>query len=1132
MKRVGRWTWMLLTLLLLLCASVLAADEKTYIELDETVEAVLTNNDRMDFYLDIPVDGMRMLVDWQSEETCNIYISGKTRAYTTNADGNTVLGVQKAGEYTVTVYDNSLKQGETRTVRFMLREYKNDAQEPNDVTPTELHDGDAISFTLDGGDRDKFAITTTQPGQDIALTIGGFSYASRGRFDIQWQNNDSLIVGENGVYYLHTGQPGRYIFTLNGWKNNDSLSIRRTMSVQLLDGDSHELNDTVQTATSLPLGTDETFSLGGLGDEDWFCFEAAPEDGQTKLYTLRLLDFDLENPENVCYEIYAPDGTVVISETAVSSRHARVFSCSQQGQYAVRLYPNCRHEYNYVYDVSIQRAALRIRVEEGGDDPYESNDTWLNAAYIEPGQLISHVLSSGDTDWFCFTASEDYMTVHIVSNSGGSAGIYTGQELAEYGDDASCIWGGNSNYKSFSNLYWKLGEKGLYYIKLIGGSSEAIRSTTISLIPPEAIENNDAWNRATPLYEDVTQAFDISAYNDTDWFCFTVPEGAPQTLLLNFNTKTELLNTSYSEYVYVKLYPKAYFENQAGMIESDEVRFGQEWNPTRFQWNLDPGIYYMQVKSRNMETSWNWADILKLNVCWKLIPRSSNNSIAAAVPLTEKVWQDVWQDGYFSIGEHKADEVVQIQRDEGGNEPKSNIYVYDTDGKSIASSGYASFSFQIPADGVYYLRVPASVKFSENEPTRTTRVRYYTHNDKIGAAESVTMRPNESVFLDVWFSPDISLSVESEVENLTYDRETGYLTAPNTPEGSADLVFSNGYPEGDEKRVEAVTHVIWSENPLSDISISNAPQSLPVGSSVQLEAAVTPDDYIGRVSWESSDPSVLRVLSNGKVVAVGQGEAVITARVGECTSSVTITVTGEQPGESGLTGVSLDRYTLTLYAGEEAEQLTATLKPEGTEAAIHWTSSNQTAATVSQDGKVTPLAAGVTVVTAAAGDYRASCIVTVQPKRVRVTGIRFDEPTHTLMMGSTVTLQPIIAPDDATVKNLTWVSSDEQTATVSRTGIVTALSVGETTITATTVDGGYSAEIKIIVTAAAQLGDVNGDGYIDAADALLCLRASVGLITLTPEQEAAADVNHDGLIDAGDAILILRYDARLIPSLN
>ena len=512
----------------------------------------------------------------------------------------------------------------------------------------------------------------------------------------------------------------------------------------------------------------------------------------------------------------------------------------------------------------------------------------------------------------------------------------------------------------------------------------------------------------------------------------------------------------------------------------------------------------------------------------------NNNTIATASPLKEREWQDVWQDGYFSIGEHKAGEVVQIQRDEGGSKPDESIGVYDADGKQITYSYNASFSFQVPADGVYYLSVPASIKSSENEPTRTTRVRYYTHNDEIGAADTITTRPNESVFLDVWFSPEIrnSLKVESEDEALTYDLKMGYLTAPSTPEGCADLVFSNGYLEGDEGRIEAVTHVIWSENPLSDISISNAPQSLSVGSSAQLEAAVTPDDYIGRVSWESSDTTVLRVLSNGKVVAVGQGEAVITASVGECTSSVTITVTGEQPGESDLTGVSLDRYTLTLYAGEEAEQLTATLKPEGTEAAIHWTSSNQTAATVSQDGKVTPLAAGVTVVTAAAGDYRASCIVTVQPERVRVTGIRFDEPTHTLMMGSTVTLQPIIAPDDATVKNLTWVSSDEQTATVSRTGIVTALSVGETTITATTVDGGYSAEIKIIVTAAAQLGDVNGDGYIDAADALLCLRASVGLITLTLEQEAAADVNHDGLVDAGDAILILRYDARLIPNLN
>ena len=1119
MKRVGRWTWMLLTLLLLLCASVLAADEKTYIELDETVEAVLTNSDRMNFYLDIPVDGMRMLVDWQSEETCNIYISGKTydSANTTNAGGNTVLGVQKAGEYTVTVYDNSLKQGETRTVRFMLREYKNDAQEPNDVTPTELHDGDAISFTLDGGDRDQFAFTTTKPGQDIALTFGGFYYADRTSFKLSGIGTLYTIDG-NGTVFLHAGEPGAYQFSLYMFYMSGDGEISRSMEVHLLDGDENELNDTKETATPLPIGTDAAFSIGGINDEDWFSFEAVPEEGKSKIYTLRLLDFDPENSETVSYKIYAPDGSVVAGNST-SSRHTRVFSCSQQGQYTIKLSAS-----------DIQRTLLRIRVEEGGDDPYESNDTWIDAAYIEPGQLISHVLNSGDTDWFCFTVPEDHMTLHVSSDCAGvSASGYTGRDLAEYGESAKTIW--SERYKSASNLYWKLDEKELYYIRLSGGSSEKICSTMISLLPPDEIEDNDAWYRATPLYEDVVQAFDLSAPNDTEWFRFTVPTGSQKVLLLDI-TKTDTGDDVHdSAYADFNLYREVYFN---GQDDSSLYRFRLDntyW-PTskRCSWNLEPGTYYLSVaplSARRVQT---------LSIGYKILPQLGNDTIATAAPLTEKVWQDVWQDGYFSIGEHKAGEVVQIQRDEGGSEMNNNIVVYDADEQKITYSYRGSFSFRIPADGVYYLRIPEfDVPLNaENEPMRPIRIRYYTHNDEIGAADTITMLPNESVFLDVWFSPEIrnSLKVESEDEALTYDLKTGYLTAPSTPEGSAKLVFSNGYAEGNKYRIETSVNVSWSEKLLSGISISNAPQSLTVGSSAMLEANVDADSYIKYVSWKSSDPSVLRVLSNGKVVAVGQGEAVITASIGEATSSVTITVTGEQPGESGLTGVSLDRYTLTLYAGEEAEQLTATLKPEGTEATIRWTSSNQTAATVSQDGKVTPLAAGVTVVTAAAGDYRASCIVTVQPERVRVTGIRFDEPTHTLMMGSTVTLQPIIAPDDATVKNLTWVSSDEQTATVSRTGIVTALSVGETTITATTVDGGYSAEIKIIVTAAAQLGDVNGDGYIDAADALLCLRASVGLITLTPEQEAAADVNHDGLVDAGDAILILRYDARLIPNLN
>lgn len=1123
MKRVGRWTWMLLTLLLLLCTTAFAKTiECGSIELEQPVEVTIEDDNMLRYILTFPVSGMRVTVEWlsENENDARLYLNNKSVSstggiFTLNKENTIKLCAAPAAELPV-------------TVRFALHEYRNDEQEPNDVIPTELHDGDSVKFVLDRGDKDCFTIKTEKPGQDIALTFGGFNYADKTKFNLNWDKTEYLI-SKNGTAFFHATEPGVYGFSLS--ITNESKDVSRSMEVHLLDGDENELNDTKETATPLPIGTDAAFSIGGINDEDWFSFEAVPEEGKSKLYTLRLLDFDFENPESVCYEIYAPDGTVAVSETAVSSRHTRVFSCSQQGQYAVRLY--LKYVYNSSkYHASIQRAALRIRVEEGGDDPYESNDTWLDAAYIEPGQLISHVLPSGDADWFCFTVPEDHMTLHVSSDCAGiMSAVFSGQTLAEDGDSANEIWhkdGYGLIAKSASNLYWKLGEKGLYYIKLFGGSSEKIYSTTISLIPPEAIEDNDVWYRATPLYEEVTQAFDISAPNDPDWFCFTVPEGSGKTLLLDV-AKTD--TGRQQDRVDFYLYREAYFSGQddsnicSGFVYTTTQPYSE-----RFSCNLEPGTYYLSLENNSSSIS----RIQELSICYKLVPQLDNDTIATAAPLTERVWQDVWQAGYFSIGERKAGEVVQIQYDNRGSKPKEFIHVYDADGKEISSSYRANLNFRIPTDGVYYLKAPeCDVNVNaENEPMHLAHIRYYTHNDKIGAVESVTMRPNESVFLDLWFSPDVSFSDKSEAENLTYNWSTGYLTAPNTPEGSADLVFSNGYPEGDERRIEAVVHVTWSEKLLSDISISNAPQSLTIGSSAMLEANVDSDSYVKYVSWESSDTSVLRVLSNGKVVAVGQGEAVITASIGEATSSVTITVTGEQPGESGLTGVSLDRYTLTLYAGEEAEQLTATLKPEGTEATIRWTSSNQTAATVSQDGKITPLSAGVTVVTAAAGDYRASCIVTVQPKRVRVTGIRFDEPTHTLMMGSTVTLQPIIAPDDATVKNLTWVSSDEQTATVSRTGIVTALSVGETTITATTVDGGYSAEIKIIVTAAAQLGDVNGDGYIDAADALLCLRASVGLITLTPEQEAAADVNHDGLIDAGDAILILRYDARLIPSLN
>ncbi len=64
------------------------------------------------------------------------------------------------------------------------------------------------------------------------------------------------------------------------------------------------------------------------------------------------------------------------------------------------------------------------------------------------------------------------------------------------------------------------------------------------------------------------------------------------------------------------------------------------------------------------------------------------------------------------------------------------------------------------------------------------------------------------------------------------------------------------------------------------------------------------------------------------------------------------------------------------------------------------------------------------------------------------------------------------------------------------------------------------------------LGDVNGDGEINAADAGLISRYDVGFITLTADQLKASDVNKDGVVDAADAGIISRYDAGFILTLG
>ena len=83
---------------------------------------------------------------------------------------------------------------------------------------------------------------------------------------------------------------------------------------------------------------------------------------------------------------------------------------------------------------------------------------------------------------------------------------------------------------------------------------------------------------------------------------------------------------------------------------------------------------------------------------------------------------------------------------------------------------------------------------------------------------------------------------------------------------------------------------------------------------------------------------------------------------------------------------------------------------------------------------------------------------------VPITSLTLDKAEATVNLTETIQLTATLLPSDATNTTLQWESSDNKIATVSESGVVTAIAVGEATITATTIDGSnLQAKCKITV---------------------------------------------------------------------
>ncbi|MBP5466618.1 MAG: Ig-like domain-containing protein, partial [Clostridia bacterium] len=297
------------------------------------------------------------------------------------------------------------------------------------------------------------------------------------------------------------------------------------------------------------------------------------------------------------------------------------------------------------------------------------------------------------------------------------------------------------------------------------------------------------------------------------------------------------------------------------------------------------------------------------------------------------------------------------------------------------------------------------------------------------------------------------------------------------------------------KRVESVS---LNENSLIIVK----------GEKATLVATVNPADATNKeVRFSSSNEDIATVDGNGEIIAKETGSTIITVVTvdGEKTAQCEVSV--YQP----VSDISMSEPVVSVIVGEE-HQIIATITPfDATNKNIIWTT-DSTCISLSDSGIIKGLSKGQATVTATTedGGKQISCTVNVIQQ---VSGIELDKDTVYMGIDDTVTLVATIIPENANNKNVSWSSAQPEYATVDEYGVVNGIAAGETVITATTEDGGYTASCTVIVLdisipslmAVGQSIDVNFDYQCTLKDGT-ALSVENGKITAVASGEATVSI--------------------------
>jgi trimeric autotransporter adhesin len=339
------------------------------------------------------------------------------------------------------------------------------------------------------------------------------------------------------------------------------------------------------------------------------------------------------------------------------------------------------------------------------------------------------------------------------------------------------------------------------------------------------------------------------------------------------------------------------------------------------------------------------------------------------------------------------------------------------------------------------------------------------------------------------------------------------------------------------KSADATVTVLGGPNTLT---VTPAGPAVSAGQTLQMTATVRDQAgnvvQTGPVAWSSSNTAAATINANGLVSAIAAGTTTITATSGGVTGSTQVTVVGGTGTGSGagVASVTVSPSTLAITEGASGT-LTATVKDsEGHTLArqVTWSSSNTAVATVSPSGVVTGNSAGTATITATAEGKSGTAQVTVS--KAAVASVTISPTTMTLAPGGSGQLTVTARDQNGTPltgRTVTFTSSNNAVATVSASGVVTGVTPGSATITATV--EGKTATAQVTVTS-----QTVGSVEITPSAPQVCVGNSTQLtatvrdaggniltgvpVTFSSSNTAVANVSSSGLLTgvaAGSAVI-------------